>query len=133
MLIENHFVKNFIWNILICANISLIVNIFVKKDWFEKFPVLWSVMCLEYAPYVGRGWIMSTNAVENRLGGRLVPSFMMLWQEFHGMFVGIWLEDLVHGDLNSYCKPWSPYHYVCSQNFGSYLNYFFSVPAYFVL
>jgi len=51
------------------AAISAFVNYYVAKDWNKKFPVLWSIIVLEFVSVFAVGLITVCNKLEANFNG----------------------------------------------------------------
>lgn len=82
------------------AAISAFVNYFVAKDWHKRFPVLWSVIMLEFVSVFAVGLISVCNRLETTFNGATGISILCIFLEIHFFIMFVWVEDIIFGDLD---------------------------------
>ena len=74
---------------------SILVNLFVKKSWFEQNRIIWSILVIELAPIFGISLIDVCNNIENRFNGSIMFAILTLFTEMHAGCFFDWTEDII--------------------------------------
>ena len=110
---------------------SILVNLFVKKSWFEQNRIIWSILVIELAPIFGISLIDVCNNIENRFNGSIMFAILTLFTEMHAGCFFDWTEDIIFQDLNLNYKLYNPA--TIYQNMSVYLAYLVGIPTLFLV
>ena len=106
---------------LVAMTISIVSTLFVKREWFDRVPLLWAILNIEYVLCFADSLLYVINSVERVYNGSLIVMLFAVGQEIHFSLQGYLLEDLLFRDLRMLGGLW--------HNWDFYVPYVLMIPA----
>lgn len=110
--------------------VSVLVSTYVEPEWFNRHPMVWCLLRLEYISFFGPFLIMLLNEFERSHPGEITYVIIGLLIEMHTSLGPNMLEQLIFQDMavnnkiGTLSQIWD--------NMGSYLAYFLCLPTFLI-
>ena len=81
--LSKHLFQNMFRDFIIVASFSLIANTWANQNWNKRYPVLWSILILEWKCNLAISLIEVYNRAEITFQGKTVITILVILEELH--------------------------------------------------